>query len=714
MDGFEVLQKFGRVGPVSDRVVATAVMAVLAEPDEPATGGDGPAVVGLNPKVSQPNVVPPRGRPARGGVTGSDEDWATGPAPTRRPSRLRRRLQVVGAVLAVAAVVVAGVFLGSGLKHPQSVVVGNTSGGSTPAANPHAGVEVIHLQGPPVAVSCPTAGFCVAVDDSGNVLTFDGSRWSAPTLILPNGGFASVSCPTVAFCAALGRSDFIYLNGRWVRLGYSPPWLQSQSLSCVTERFCVAVGGQSASIWDGRSWSRPATVDRGSGPLQSVSCPTVTFCMAVDAAGRAVTLHGRSWTQSAVLYPGQGGLVAVSCPTVTFCVAVGGNGGTAVTYRDGRWQAPKTPDPDGDGLDAVSCPTATFCAALDRQGGSMTYDGIAWSARTKVVPGRHLVQALSCPTAASCVTFDIEGQAVTRTSRGWGAPLTVDPPGGDLAGVSCSTAGFCAAVDIEGNAVVYNGQRWSPPTLIDPEVQEQYGTPNLVTCAAGPFCVDVDWLGRAIVYNGQRWLAPTVVVPGNPYIVSVSCASASFCVALDSAGAATIYNGTSWSHPVLVGKATHPHAISCPTPTFCAAADVTGTTAFVYNGHTWHATTIDPPNPDYGPGPVISCATASFCLVAQLSTVHIYNGHTWRAAPPAPSGDPQSLSCPAVGVCETLLNLPNVEVLKIAAYLHGKWSPPTPVDPSGRPTSLSCPSVRDCILVDASGYALTTTIPAAP
>ena len=53
------------------------------------------------------------------------------------------------------------------------------------------------------SVSCPTASFCAAVDESGYALTYDGSSWSKPVSIEPSGAPGAVSCPTASFCAAV-------------------------------------------------------------------------------------------------------------------------------------------------------------------------------------------------------------------------------------------------------------------------------------------------------------------------------------------------------------------------------------------------------------------------------------------------------------------------------------------------------------------------------
>ena len=62
-------------------------------------------------------------------------------------------------------------------------------------------------------VSCPASNFCAAVDGGdGNVITFNGSTWSAPVNIDSQAAksvsgpvlifLMSVSCPAAMFCVA--------------------------------------------------------------------------------------------------------------------------------------------------------------------------------------------------------------------------------------------------------------------------------------------------------------------------------------------------------------------------------------------------------------------------------------------------------------------------------------------------------------------------------
>ena len=65
------------------------------------------------------------------------------------------------------------------------------------------------------AVSCPSASFCMAVDNANKSFTYNGSSWSLSAVLtasqgLQSGGegFVSVSCPSASFCtAADGAAD---------------------------------------------------------------------------------------------------------------------------------------------------------------------------------------------------------------------------------------------------------------------------------------------------------------------------------------------------------------------------------------------------------------------------------------------------------------------------------------------------------------------------
>src|SRR5271169_6663698 len=114
---------------------------------------------------------------------------------------------------------------------------------------------ITHLQ----AVSCPSAGLCVAVDPGGNVLTSTAPTGGASTwkrwLVDPGTWLAGVSCPTTSLCVAGdGVGDILVSTN--------------------------PTGGTG-------TWSKvsvvPGTV------IDAVSCPTASFCVAADQAGDVIT-----------------------------------------------------------------------------------------------------------------------------------------------------------------------------------------------------------------------------------------------------------------------------------------------------------------------------------------------------------------------------------------------------------------------------------------
>jgi len=177
----------------------------------------------------------------------------------------------------------------------HQVVPGSTSGGAH-------------------AVSCASASFCVAVNDLGNAIAWNGSSLLAPDDIDGSNHLVAVSCPLANFCMALDSSsyDWIVWNGTsWstpqpigtLNPGPTPGFINW--VSCPTATFCVAVVSDgNVIVWSGTSWSTPQPIDpnlaSARGPaatssnghpslgMKSVSCPTATFCVAVGSDGDVV------------------------------------------------------------------------------------------------------------------------------------------------------------------------------------------------------------------------------------------------------------------------------------------------------------------------------------------------------------------------------------------------------------------------------------------
>jgi hypothetical protein len=160
-------------------------------------------------------------------------------------------------------------------------------GGSSPAA-PAAWSAPVKVAGVRslTDVSCPAAGWCVAVADR-QALVYTGGIWSAPVTI--ESGHPPINAPPAT--AKLG------------------PLLGT--VSCASPTFCMA--GDDAGrmfTFDGKHWTGPILVDRAG--IGDVSCATVSFCGAVDDSGDALIWHGSSWSAPEVPSGGPQ-LVAITC-----------------------------------------------------------------------------------------------------------------------------------------------------------------------------------------------------------------------------------------------------------------------------------------------------------------------------------------------------------------------------------------------------------------
>jgi hypothetical protein len=135
------------------------------------------------------------------------------------------------------------------------------------------------------SISCPSTGFCMAVDDNGHALSYNGQSWSSPVKVDPSS------------------------NASWG--GGNDLW----SVSCPTSSFCIALDpGGADLIYQGGSWSKPMALESFGIDLEAVSCASPSLCFAVDDKGRAFRYprttppppNGDSWSEPShfVLVPG--------------------------------------------------------------------------------------------------------------------------------------------------------------------------------------------------------------------------------------------------------------------------------------------------------------------------------------------------------------------------------------------------------------------------
>jgi hypothetical protein len=180
-------------------------------------------------------------------------------------------------------------------------------------------------------LACASESFCIAVDDAGHAVRFDGSVWSKPVEVDGRAQLAAVSCPASGTCGALDLSGKV----EWLRAGgWSAPSrtaiTSGADLSCASATSCVAVSthGVVERLSKGR-WSvvrRIAAPPTAFGETYRMSCASSTYCVVTTKYdGRAFVLTGTSLSSKGTTLTA-GALTPPSCPAVSWC-SVGDSAG---------------------------------------------------------------------------------------------------------------------------------------------------------------------------------------------------------------------------------------------------------------------------------------------------------------------------------------------------------------------------------------------------
>jgi hypothetical protein len=263
---------------------------------------------------------------------------------------------------------------------------------------------LIDAKAPLDAVSCPSPGFCAAVDTMGSVITSTD----------PTGGSA-------AWAAVKIRQDIDFA-------GTAIP-VPLTAVSCASAHLCVSGNDYPREIMTAthpqggpEAWSDRIGIGHrhSADGLVSVSCPSTGFCAALgDRAVYASTAPtGPASTKLAM----SESLEAISCGSRSLCVAVAGNGeavGSGGVWRStnpaGRHPRWTLTHPDLHQQFAVACRGRSLCVATDSIG------RVAMSAhpaaadpswQTAHVDRANVISGISCPTIELCVAGDTSGNVL--------------------------------------------------------------------------------------------------------------------------------------------------------------------------------------------------------------------------------------------------------------------------------------------------------------
>ena len=191
-------------------------------------------------------------------------------------------------------------------------------------------------------VSCPVPIFCAAVGASGvpgkpsSLMTFNGRSWSKFNTTATGSvddRLLGVSCSNPHFCMVTNYDgQVLSFNGsRWTP-SHSPAAKSLISVSCATSQFCMAVtiNGE-AMTFHSQKWSRLTDVPAfKSAGAYSVSCGSATECSVIGLSGAVATWISGRWSSPSTVFPGgYGAGVAISCSSGSDCVAVNDGGFSA-------------------------------------------------------------------------------------------------------------------------------------------------------------------------------------------------------------------------------------------------------------------------------------------------------------------------------------------------------------------------------------------------
>jgi hypothetical protein len=278
----------------------------------------------------------------------------------------------------------------------------------------------------------------------------------------------------------------------------------ASAISCASTKFCEAIGvttgTDTATTFNGKWWSSPATVAQYSGIVTSLSCPVDGWCAAItDLAEVTILRYGR-WSKLATIDPNPGppypGMVtSLSCTSSTFCVAVDAQGMSEI-YDGSSWTNPRLTDQDYP-LNDVSCGAWERCVAVDGLGRVLSFDDGRWS--TPVVIDDTALTGVSCASETACIAVDLLGRALVFRAGRWGRPSSIDQSSAAPLSVFCPAAGSCVVADVSGRVLTLADGRWSGAEQIDNSDGAQ-GSLVAVACvhgSGGP-CFAVDSFGDAL------------------------------------------------------------------------------------------------------------------------------------------------------------------------------------------------------------------------
>jgi hypothetical protein len=437
-----------------------------------------------------------------------------------------------------------------------------------------------------VAVSCPSARLCVAVDWSGgSIRSVDpaagASGWTSGTVVGPPAvQLTGVSCPTTQLCFTVGTDGRAFTTpapagaGPWTGRVIEPGYNSLRAITCAGVRLCVAYDNAGNVVS-----SRSATTRRprwhlahlpGVGTISGLVCPAQSRCVGFDDAHHILSSTdpagpAASW-QVATVDP-QHTIESLACPSPSVCVAVD-DAGDAITSTS------PTSGPDAW--------TITYLNDTSPSYDCSKYHESCYSALADLV----------CGSVRLCAAVDQAGSVIASANpaagpAAWHTVAATTGEGDVFERLQCAFGSFCFAIDANSD-IGYTVAASNSPTrsgtwrISDPA----HGDAAAAACASPSLCLVANSEGRTVISHHPaaptpRWTAVRLPgLPGPGASVQLSCPAASICVALENTG--RVFSSTDPSNPHRAwSRATPAPAliapqIACPTRHECLAVDAKG------------------------------------------------------------------------------------------------------------------------------------------
>jgi hypothetical protein len=602
-------------------------------------------------------------------------------------------------------------------------------------------------------LSCASASFCVAVDNNGGALTYNGTSWAGPVTIDSGVALDAVSCAAETFCVATDVSGNYLIDnaGTWSTpkafVAASPGADLALSVACPTTTYCLAVGMTpnttpilpDVMFYDNGTWHQQTDNALTDDVFDSVSCLSRASCAAVTYGGyyvsfTAPTVNGASETanfSSAAQVDAAdavSGLTSISCASATYCAAADGYGDLLID-SSGTWHAALSELPQASNA-FVSCSSVTSgsvsgnnCIAIDDVGETAASSGTGWLSGDPGSASDSIV-GFTCTNDANCLGVDYNGFAITvvETLNSYSLVTTqlsqyFDEPNNvtTLSCVSATSSRLCFAGDAAGNIYTSTGGSW---TLLTHLIDQSSGVVAL-SCAGVPtsyVCWVLDSEGNPYFYSQGTW--QTIVAGTGPLLspVGVSCSTTNACLAVDQSYDAVRYSDQNLLSfgatviPASDSSSAIPLALSCvPGQSRCVVVDSSGFAFISSSGSNWVATNQFVSDPSTEAPTAISCPTTTFCAaVDDAGNAYFLNSSTWSSADAVTAEPLVAISCVSAYRCVASDDLGNAFI-----YDGNSWTEVSQVAASGDYLQgISCLTLTTCVVSDSStSYLLTVSSP---